>query len=123
MEQHLVEDADTSNGEDTEIGGLAVPGASVRSKAATQQEGDERRLHLHTRIARGVETANASDEFGDPNDPLNAHARTLSQNAKKKQVSPHKQNHSNLQSMSSKLLGLVAGTSFSSGKSSSPKGV
>jgi hypothetical protein len=53
-----------------------------------QQDGHEMQLHLHTPVARGLERADAPDDLGDPSDPLNAHARTLS--AKKKQVSPHK---------------------------------
>jgi hypothetical protein len=91
-EQHLVEDTDTSNSEDVDVGGLVVPGSSIRRKAAARQDGDERQLHLHTPIGRGLGRADAPDEMDDPSDPLNAHTRTLSQNAKKKQVSPHKRN-------------------------------
>jgi hypothetical protein len=84
-EQHLVGQTDTSESEDVDVHGLAVPDSSARSKAisSAQKGSDERLVPLHTAIAKRLGRAEESDDLPEQSDALNAQAR----DAKKRQVS------------------------------------
>ena len=80
-EQHLIAPTDSSQSEDVDVIGFAVPDSSAGRKAvhSVQQGGDARQVLLHTTTER----TDAPDDLGEQSDPLNAPVRTLSQNVRK----------------------------------------